>query len=269
MKKFRIQIPSDIVAEVLFRSDNTCCICRERGKTVQIHHIDENPTNNAPENLSVLCLECHNKTQIKGGFGRRFNASLVVKYRDDWIERVKLRRDLADKAAIKKQVGKETLSEQVEKFIGMSVKHTEPKEPLLKYINSLPCFKVALLHQVQQKWDTGVTAIMVQANYDYIDSLTGILIALANYYSPKQFGSQTPQEYFSDVIASKFQWYRTILEPHGPRGTIINIICGRNVLEDTERMVEDMVRALAGDNDEFDWENWSKRWRGEKVQQIT
>jgi len=264
MKKIRIQIPSNIAAEVLFKSDNICCVCRERGKTLQIHHIDENPSNNTPENLVVLCLECHNKNQIKGGFGRKLNISLV-KYRDDWLTRVKKRRDLADKLAIKRQVGKETLSEQVETFIELPTKYTKLKEPLLKYIDSLPYFNAALLRQAQTRWDTGVTATMVQANYDYIDSLTGILIALASYYSPKQFGNQTPQEYFSDVIASRFQWYRTILEPHGPGGTIVNVICSGSVLEDTENMIEDMVRALAGDNDEFNWENWSKRWRGEII----
>jgi len=265
MAKIRTPISSDLTAEVLFASDNTCCVCRERGKAIQIHHIDENPSNNTFENLSVLCLECHNNTQINGGFGRRLNASLVIKYRDDWLERVKLRRDLADKAAIKRQVGKETLSEQVETVIGTSIKHTELKEPVSKYINSLPDFKAALLRQAQPKWDTGVTATVVQANYDYIDSLKGILVALASYYSPKQFGNQTPQEYFSDAIASRFQWYRTILEPRGPGGTIVNVICSGSVLEDTENMIEDMVRALAGYNNEFDWENWSKRWREEKI----
>ena len=265
MKMIRTPIPSNIAVEILFVSDNTCCVCRERGKTLQIHHIDDNPSNNVPENLAVLCLECHNKTQIKGGFGRRLNVSLVIKYRDDWLKRVKLRRDLADEKAVKKQVGKETLSEQVETFMELPIKHTKLKEPVSKYINSLPAFKAALLRQAQPKRDTGVTATMVQANYDYIDSLKGILVALASYYLSKQFGDQTPQEYFSDVIASRFQWYRTILEPHGPGGTIVNVICSGSVLEDTENMIEDMVRALAGDNDGFNWENWLKRWRGEII----
>ncbi len=265
MAKIRTPMPSDLAAEVLFASDNTCCVCRERGKRIQIHHIDESPSNNVFENLAVLCLECHNETQIKGGFGRSLNAPLVIKYRDEWLKRVKLRRSLADEAAIKRQVGKETLSEQVEKVIETPIKHTEFKEPLLKYINFLPYFIAALLRQAQPKWDTGVTATMVQANYDCIDSLKGVLVALASYYSPKPFDNQTPQEYFSDVIASRFQWYRTILEPHGPGGTIVNVICSGSVLEDTENMIEDMVRALTEYDDEFDWENWSKRWRGEKI----
>jgi len=267
MAKIPTTIPKDLATEVLYASNRTCCVCGEREKATQIHHIDGNPGNNVFKNLSVLCLECHNNTQINGGFGRKLNVPLVTKYRDEWLKRVKLRRDLADELAVNRQVGKETLSEQVETVIGTSIKHTELKEPVSKYINSLPDFKAALLRQAQPKRGTGVTATIVQVNYDYIDSLTGILGALASYYSSKQFGNQAPQEYFSDVIASRFQWHRTIAEPYGPGtgGTIVNVNCSASVIKDVENMVEDMVRTLAGYNDEFDWENWSKRWGGEKI----
>ena len=267
MARIRTPIPSDLATEVLFASDNTCCVCRERGKTIQIHHIDENPSNNAFENLSILCLECHNDTQLKGGFGQKLSGSLVIKYRDEWLQRVKRRRNLADELAVKRQVGAQALSEQVEAAIQTPIQHTGLKEPPLDYVNSLPDFKAALLRQAQPKWDTGVTATMVQTNYDYIDSLTGILVTLASNYSPRQFGNQTAQEYFSDVIASRFQWHRTIAEPHGPGtgGTIVNVTCGGGVIKDVENMIEDMVIALVGYDDEFDWKNWPKRWRGEKI----
>ncbi|NTV15764.1 MAG: HNH endonuclease [Desulfobulbaceae bacterium] len=267
MTKIRTQIPSDLAADVLFTSDNTCCVCRERGKTIQIHHIDENPNNNIFENLSVLCLECHNDTQLRGGFGRKLNSKLITKYREEWISRVFLRRNLADEMAVKKQVGETTLSQQVEASPQHHLQQQQLKEPPLDYINSLPAFKEALLLQAQPKWDTGVTTTMVQANYDYIDSLTGILVTLANYYSPGQFGNQSPQEYFSEIISSRFQWHRNIAEPHGPGtgGTIVNVICGGNVISDVEKMIEDMVMALAGYDDEFNWKNWPKRWRGEKI----
>jgi len=114
MTKIRTPIPADIAAEVMFNSDSTCCICQERGKVVQIHHIDEDPSNNSIDNLSVLCLHCHNDTQVKGGFGRKLNAPLVLKYRDEWISRVTLRRDLADERAVNRQVGSSSISEVIE-----------------------------------------------------------------------------------------------------------------------------------------------------------
>jgi len=87
-KKKRVEIPQATEAQVQFASDRTCCVCRIKGKPFQIHHIDENPANNEFNNLAVLCLECHNETQIRGGFGRKLNADQVILYREDWIKQV-------------------------------------------------------------------------------------------------------------------------------------------------------------------------------------
>src|SRR5690349_13210973 len=92
-KKNRTEIPTEIAAQVLFASDRTCCVCRMRGKPVQIHHIDENPSNSTPDNLAVLCFECHHDTQIRGGFDRKLDAAQILLYRIDWLNRVSNKRD--------------------------------------------------------------------------------------------------------------------------------------------------------------------------------
>jgi hypothetical protein len=92
-KKQRIEIPSDIAAEVLFKSDRTCCVCRLRGKPVQLHHIDDDPSNSSPENVAVLCFDCHRDTQIRGGFDRKLDAPQIKKYKADWVKRVQSKRD--------------------------------------------------------------------------------------------------------------------------------------------------------------------------------
>lgn len=71
--------------KVLFFSDRICCVCRKSEKPVQIHHIDENSTNNTYENLAILCFDCHNETMVKGGFGRSLNSDQIILYRDNWI----------------------------------------------------------------------------------------------------------------------------------------------------------------------------------------
>jgi hypothetical protein len=91
-KKVRVPIPQDPADELLFRSDRTCCVCRVSGRPVQIHHINDDPSDNCPENLAVLCVVCHDQTQITGGFGRKLNAGQVTKYRDDWVALVEARR---------------------------------------------------------------------------------------------------------------------------------------------------------------------------------
>lgn len=88
-------IPPDIAAKALFYSDRTCCVCRARGKPVQIHHIDENNSNNNINNLAVLCLDCHTDTQISGGFHRKLDADQVILYRDDWVSIVSRERSEA------------------------------------------------------------------------------------------------------------------------------------------------------------------------------
>ena len=90
-KKFRVEIPIDVSAKVLFESDRTCCVCRQK-KPLQIHHIDDNPANNDHRNLAVLCLDCHRDTQIRGGFDRKLDAEQVRLYRDDWVEQVRRHR---------------------------------------------------------------------------------------------------------------------------------------------------------------------------------
>ena len=87
-------IPTNIAAKVLFISDRTCCVCRNKGKPVQIHHIDEDNTNNDITNLAVLCLDCHTETQIKGGFHRKLNTEQIILYRDDWLDHISRERRL-------------------------------------------------------------------------------------------------------------------------------------------------------------------------------
>ena len=110
LRKRRVVIPRDMAARVQFSSDRTCCVCREREKPIVVHHIDDNPANNEPKNLAVLCFECHNGTQVQGGFGRKLDADLVTLYRDDW------QRIVADgRAASASETARETSTEtQVE-----------------------------------------------------------------------------------------------------------------------------------------------------------
>ena len=258
MAKVRVGISVDLATEVMFTSDNTCCVCRERGKALQLHHIDEDPSNNIAANLALLCLECHNDTQLKGGFGRKLNAPLVTRYRDEWLMRVEGRRTKADEQAVRRQV-----EPRVQQHSVTSAADHQSREAPLAFINSLPAFRAELKKHAQPEWDSGVTSRMVIASYEYIDALQGILVGLAQYFSPLQFGGKSPQEFFSEAVAARFLWHRAHAEPNGPGtgGTIVNVICAGNVMSDVERMVEEFATSLAGYNDSFDWQGWPQRWR--------
>lgn len=91
-KKQRNEIPAQVAAEVLFRANRICCVCRTPGKGVQIHHIDDNPGNSEEGNLAVLCFDCHRDTQVRGGFDRKLNTLQVKLYKSDWLSRVEANR---------------------------------------------------------------------------------------------------------------------------------------------------------------------------------
>lgn len=86
-KKNRVEIPTDIAQQVLVSSRHTCCICREiQG---QIHHIDEDPSNNDMDNLAVLCVYCHQKVHTQAPFQRGFKPEHIKQYRNEWVLIVK------------------------------------------------------------------------------------------------------------------------------------------------------------------------------------
>ena len=57
MPKTRIPIPRSISDKVLKEYNHKCAICGTSNP--QLHHIDEDPSNNDPHNLMPLCPNCH------------------------------------------------------------------------------------------------------------------------------------------------------------------------------------------------------------------
>lgn len=267
-KKNRILIPEDVAAEILFLSDRTCCICHSRGKSIQIHHIDENPSNNLIENLSVLCFDCHNDTMIKGGFGRKLDAAQIIKYRDEWLNRVKKRKEKVDEiASIQTVTGvSDSVNEvTIEKVDYLNYKTDKSPCVLKDYLDKIIIIHNAQLTIAQTKWDTGITSIMNQANYDMIDFYEEVLIELSTFYPKGHFNNLLPKEYFNILISNQFQWHRLILEPDGigSGGTMISTITGGNVMNNLKKMIVDMVDSLV-----FPYEidgvlnidKWRKKW---------
>lgn len=69
---------------VLFESDRTCCICRDRARPVKIHHIDGNHSNNERSNLAVLCDPCHTLAHTNIPFSRNLTPDQVRMYDESW-----------------------------------------------------------------------------------------------------------------------------------------------------------------------------------------
>ena len=59
MSRQRIAIPKATKEEVLKEYKHLCALCRKSDSRPEVHHIDEDPSNNEVLNLIPLCPNCH------------------------------------------------------------------------------------------------------------------------------------------------------------------------------------------------------------------
>lgn len=260
-KKLRLPIPAEVAAQLLYQSDRTCCVCNVPGKPIQIHHIDENPANNALANLSVLCLDCHNETMVKGGFGRRLDAHQIMHYKEDWLTRVLERKKNADNlASISKVVDNEVAE--------VEYRTSDDWDVLIKYLNKILVIHNAQLLITSTKWDDeGTTYSMKMSCYDMIDFYEEVFIELASFYPPNHFGA-SPAQYIKVAISDRYSWHTLIMQPHGlgNHGSILGVNVAGAVQYDVKRMIADIASTLIYDFDLTDrvTDNWTNAWLNEK-----
>lgn len=262
MKKQRESISKELAADILFLSDRTCCVCNIPGKPLQLHHIDENPSNNTHNNIAVLCIDCHNDTMLKGGFGRKLDASQVIKYKDEWLSRIKTRKAEADKiASIKTVVGLGQNEEYVE------YKDQSKHDVLANYINKILILQKAQLTIAKTKWDNHTTYSMKQKCYNMIDFYEEVLKELATFYPPNHFTS-SPSKYFNELISSRYTWHKLVCEPYGigKGGTIVGVSVAASVQHDLKHMVNRVVSELTYrfELNEKITVNWKDEWLGQE-----
>lgn len=271
-KKNRIPVPPDVEAEILFLSNHTCCKCRELGKPVQIHHIDEDPSNNDTKNLSVLCLICHNETQVSGGFGKKLKAPEVIRYRDDWIERIKYRRDEADSIAIR--IMSSAIPNAEESTVDNFIDKLQGPDDLVAYVKRTPVILKAG-YLAAEPLMGGTTQDMVNGTFEVIDVTVRILVSLSHWFPENHFDDIPAEQYFSKYMSERANWCRALGNKEGYDedgysrvGTIGKLRTAGRLLEEMERTVESMVYALfeTGCGEEAEaLEAWRKEWNAAKV----
>lgn len=267
MTKVRVPVPSDVAAKVLVASAHTCCKCEERGKPIQIHHIDGDPANNDLDNLAVLCLTCHAETEISGGFARKLSSADVRLYRDQWTGRVAERRRAADAifiARATKNTGPEPPYEAPRGLTRMQGDRAETE----RYIDDLPNVLADAYAKARKGWG-GSTADMKHATYEVIEVVQRMWIRLANEFPERHFGGETAEQFLEAYVSQRYAWHYAIAEPQGPGtgGTIAGLRASRAVLRDLETMVVDTVDALRGlGYSQRARKIWLGYWEGAKEQ---
>lgn len=80
----RLKISPSVDVPLLVSNLHTCCVCRVPNLPIEIHHIDGNPGNNDPENLAVVCRNCHSRVTGDEGLGRRYSPAEVTEFKKRW-----------------------------------------------------------------------------------------------------------------------------------------------------------------------------------------
>ena len=258
MAKHRVPIPERVSAAIMFASDRTCCVCNMRGKAVQIHHIDEDPANNDPGNLAVLCLDDHDLTQISGGFGKKLSAAVVRKYRDAWLDRVQTRRKEADKAFVEHLAGVELPDEP---SVGAAEGWTAPSEAtLFAYIDHLPVALAAIHAAEDPQYENGTTGDANEAADKILSELELMWVYLSRWYPPGHFGEEAAQ-YINKYRAERYEFHGALLYVGGElHGTMTYRWPAWSTIRDMEYCVRSTVVALTRLSS-FDLPSWLERWQ--------
>lgn len=262
----RTRLPDDIAADVMFQHARTCCVCTDPSRAVQIHHIDNDPSNHDPSNLAVLCLEDHESTQVRGGFSRKLRAADVIKHRDEWLRRVRERREAADKVVVERMV-----AAGVADVTSRAEAQWSPasNDALAAFINTLPD-TLRFIHQQAQPFFESIGRLdMLHGAQIVIDVLEQSWIQLSAWFPPNHFGSKPAGIFFSEYLANRSIWNAALGEPDGfgTGGREASIISQGETMADADRAVVDTVRALATHRlEDFDFDEWIERWEAAKDQ---
>jgi hypothetical protein len=228
-------------------------VCRDASREVQIHHIDENPSNHDRNNLAPLCFEDHNRTLIKGGFGRQLSAGEIRQYRDDWLSRVASQRANADELA---SIAMAKLA-----VPPPSHPHRNFVEPPLPFIFALPAVRRSAIAHVQAR-DATSTVAMREASQEYVEAMKAIAIALAAYLPSSEPEAVNPRDYFDDRVHSLLSIHWQRLEPDGlgTGGSVVSVEAWAAVASDIDDAVSDLVHKLSRWDSKINFAQWSDEW---------
>jgi hypothetical protein len=85
-KSSRPAIPDEIVDSLLYKSRRTCCICREKEKSIIIHHLIEwnKSRSHSEDNLVVLCLHHHDEAHMKKELSLNLTPAKIKVAKEKW-----------------------------------------------------------------------------------------------------------------------------------------------------------------------------------------
>lgn len=87
----RTPIPEKLKQEIISYSNNRCCVCQT--PFIQFHHIDEDSSNNDPDNIAPLCPNCHSQAHSKSQLTNNLTPERIKVLRNKWYEYCEKRKE--------------------------------------------------------------------------------------------------------------------------------------------------------------------------------
>lgn len=261
--KTRKKLSSAEAAAILVASDGTCCVCQDERRKVVIHHLDENPANNSPGNLAVLCSYCHSEIHTSGGHFRKLDSQQVKLYRAIWLKTVKKRRreKSRDPLAPERFLVEYTVSDKDHED-----PHLRPTlEHLGTYIAHLPAKLKQATREAQSLFDTGATFMMAQGISHEIqllmDALAFLLYQVRPFHFPK--GETEAEKYVTRQYAQWSKWHDILIHPDG--GAAAGSMARIDLMDLGARELGRRIADLVTSHDYFDYvvnkRAWLVAWR--------
>lgn len=90
IKKKRPPIPASILKKLLSDNLYTCCICKDKGQEVVVHHISPYAVEGKHEihNLAVLCVKHHSTAHAEFKLAQNLTPDMLHEFKRGWEERV-------------------------------------------------------------------------------------------------------------------------------------------------------------------------------------
>ena len=129
-----------------------------------------------------------------GGFGKKLKAAEVIQYGNDWIERVRKRRDEADRIVIEAMTARPDLIDQ-KPHIDLTGPELSRPNDLILYVERIPVILKAA-YMAATPLMGGSTSDMLDAAQEVIDVLIKILVRLAAWYPQNHFDDERPRTVF-------------------------------------------------------------------------
>ena len=86
----RPPIPFDTLAKVLWANRSLCCVCRQYGLAIILHHIIPwaASRDHSAKNLAVLCLEHHARAHTRGDLEQNLTSDRLRHFKAAWEQEV-------------------------------------------------------------------------------------------------------------------------------------------------------------------------------------